>query len=262
MLPDGAEHLGDQRLPLFLRHSRRGGLLHQLLVVFLDRALPLPQTYRVARLIGQDLKLDMPGGVDEFFHVQLAAAEGGQALGAGRGKGVFHLLRAVDLPDPPAAAAGFGFEQHGIAQLLGQRQCLGRVGDRPGTGDHGHACLGHHALCLLLVAELIHNIRTGPDKDETVLFAQAGKGLVLRQKTVAGMDGLGSGGERRRHDPLGIEIAVGRGRLPDADGLIRHGGVQGVGIGLGLDRHRLDSHFPAGADHPHRHLTAVGDKNF
>src|SRR5918993_1219130 len=54
----------------------RGGLLDQLLVAALDRALALEQVGHVAELVGQKLDLDVAGRLQPAFEEHLVAAEG------------------------------------------------------------------------------------------------------------------------------------------------------------------------------------------
>ena len=46
------------------------------------------------------------------------------------------------------------------------------------------------------------------------------KAGILGQKTVSGMDGVGAGLPRRRHDRVNVEIARARRRRADPDGFI------------------------------------------
>ena len=75
----GGAHLG----ALFRGQQGGGGLLHQLLVAALDRALPLEEVHRVAERIGQDLKLDVPGVGHELLDVDPSVAKAGGGLGGG-----------------------------------------------------------------------------------------------------------------------------------------------------------------------------------
>jgi hypothetical protein len=65
-----------------------------------------------------------------------------------------------------------------------------------------------------------------------------------------------------RDDVGDVEVAVRRGRRADADRLVGQADVHGIGIGGGMDRHRLDAHFVAGAVDAQRDLAAIGDEDF
>lgn len=63
--------------------------------------------------VGQDLELDVPGRLDQLFHIQRAVAEAGLGLAPGGGKERVHLLRGIHPPHPAAAPSGRGLYQHG-----------------------------------------------------------------------------------------------------------------------------------------------------
>ena len=50
------------------------------------------------------------------------------------------------------------------------------------------------------------------------------------------------------------------GSLSNADGLISHLDVHGVGVGLGINRHRFDVELLACANNAHRNFAAIGDQ--
>ena len=74
------------------------------------------------------------------------------------------------------------------------------------------------------------------------------------------MHGLGAGLPRHFDHALDVEIAVARPRRAEQDGFIRHGDMHGIGVGLGIDRHRAQAHRLGGADHAAGDLAAVGDQ--
>src|SRR5208282_108163 len=59
-----------------------------------------------------------------------------------------------------------------------------------------------------------------------------------------------------------VEVALGRPRRPDANGLVGKADVQGVAVGFGVDRNRLYAQLPAGAEDPKRDFAAIGDQDF
>jgi len=75
------------------------------------------------------------------------------------------------------------------------------------------------------------------------------------------MDGLGAG-DLGRCDHLGnVQVGLRRGRGADADFLVGEADMEGVAVGLGIDRHGLDAHLLAGQDHPEGDLAPVGDED-
>ena len=69
-----------QALALILRESGAGRLLDQLLMVALDRALSVAEVDCVAKVVGQDLDLDVAATREVAFQVEGAIAEGGLGL--------------------------------------------------------------------------------------------------------------------------------------------------------------------------------------
>ena len=85
--------------------------------------------------------------------------------------------------------------------------------------------------------------------------------IVLRQKTVAGMDRLHIGDFGGGDDAGDVEIAFGRRGVADADRLIGQLEIGGVLVGGGIDDGGLDAHLAAGADDPQGDFSAIGDQD-
>ena len=101
----------------------------------------------------------------------------------------------------------------------------------------------------------------GPIKTMPAAAKRFGKGLALGEEAVAGMHRLRAGLLAGVDDFLDDQIAFGRRRRADRDGVIRHLDMQRVPIGLGIDRDGLDPHPPRGLDDPAGDLAAIGDQN-
>ena len=84
---------------------------------------------------------------------------------------------------------------------------------------------------------------------------------VLREESVAGVNGLSSGAHGRVDDSGDVEVAVPRGRRADRDRDVRRGDVARVGVGVAVHGDRPDAHRLERADHPDGDLTPVGDQN-
>ena len=57
------------------------------------------------------------------------------------------------------------------------------------------------------------------------------------------------------------EVTLRRRRRPDRDRHVGHLDMQGVAVGLGIDRDRLDAHAAGGFDDPAGDLAAVGNQD-
>src|SRR4029077_1489960 len=64
----------------FGRDLRGGRLLKQFLMPTLDGTFALAQADDTSMLVGQHLKLDVPGMLDVLLHIEIAVAEGSSGL--------------------------------------------------------------------------------------------------------------------------------------------------------------------------------------
>ena len=239
-----------------------GGLLDELLVLPLDGAVPLPQVDHIPLAVGQDLELDVPGVEDELLHIELPVPEAGHGLRLGGRVKDGQVLRGVYPAHTAPASAGAGLQEDGISDFFRDLGGLLRAGDRPlRAGDHGDAMGAHQGPGGRLVAHLPDDVAGRADELQPALPAQVGKLRILREKAIARMDGvtarLQGGGEEGGH----VEVAVRRLGRADAHGLGGQLHMEGVGVGGGVDRHRLYLQLPAGTDDPHRDLAPVGDQD-
>ncbi len=77
-------HEGAANLLAHLRRDlERRRFFNELLVAALDGAFALKERDDVAVLVGENLKLDVAGLLDELLHVELAVAEGVGGLSGG-----------------------------------------------------------------------------------------------------------------------------------------------------------------------------------
>ena len=101
----------------------------------------------------------------------------------------------------------------------------------------------------------------GADEMDVVLRQDLGEARVLGQKAVARMHGVGAGdlagGEQRRD----VEIAVARGRRPDADAFIGQPHMHGVLVRGRMHGDRRDAELLARAQDAQRDFTAVRDQD-
>ena len=112
----------------------RRGLLDQLLVAALDRALALEQVHHAAGRVGQELDLDVARGLEPAFEEHLVVAERAPGLAAGRLDGRGQVGRVADHPHAdPAAAVGRLDHQREADPLAGGGQVRGPATASPGS---------------------------------------------------------------------------------------------------------------------------------
>ena len=130
------------------------------------------------------------------------------------------------------------------------------------AGRRGHAGFFGERAADGLVFQGVHRAGTGADEADVAAFANVGEMRVLRKETVAGMDGVHVGDFRRADDAVDAQIAFVGGGFADADGFIGELDVHGVAVRLGINGHRADIQFLAGANDAHGDFSAVGYQNF
>jgi len=140
---------------------------------------------------------------------------------------------------------------------------MGGIVDLADVARHaGNAGLLGELLGLDLVAHGPDGAGVGADEDDAFVGAALGETGVFRQEAEARVDGLGAGLFAGVDDLVGDQVGfAGRGRT-DEHRLVGHLHGQAVGVGLGVDDHRLYAHPPAGLDDPDGDFTPIGDQNF
>lgn len=247
---------------LLLAQERRGGLLHQLLVAALERAVTGGDDDHVAVLVGQALGLHVPGAVQVALDEALAAPEGGDGLTNRRVVQLGDLCQgAGDLQAASAAAEG-GLDGDGQAVLLGEGDDLVRAGDRVlgARDERGARALGDVPRGDL-VAEVADGLRGRADPGEPGVQDGLGEFGVLGQEPVPGVDGVGArigGGLQYLGD---IQVARCRGVTAQGVRLVGHADVQRVPVRLGIDGDARDSRILAGAGDADSDFAAIGDEH-
>ena len=159
------------------------------------------------------------------------------------------------------AAAGGRLHQHRKTDLvggLGQRRLV--LGLAVIAGHQRHAGLLHQRLGAGLRAHRRHHRGGRADEHQAGIETGLREFGIFRQEAVAGMHRLGAGLSRRFDHAFDVEIAVARPRRPEQHGLVGHGDMHGVAVGLGIDRDGAQAHGAGGADDAAGDLAAVGDQ--
>ena len=244
---------------------RRGGLLDDLLVAPLHRAVTDAERPRRAVAVGDHLDLDVTRARDQAFQEDDPAAERAQRLLAGALVGVGQVAGRGDHADAAPAAARGGLEHQGVADLLTRAQRVVQARDLTVAPrrDRDPGLLGDQ-LGADLVAELAHRLRARPDERDAQLLAQFGERRVLGHEAPADPGGVGPRLEQGLLQHGEVEVGAGRGRaqrvgqvgLPDERRRAVRVGVEGDGLDPGPG---LRGQVPDGMDQPHRGLSAVHD---
>ena len=170
--------------PQLFGYGRGGGLLDDLLVAPLNRALSFPQVDDVSEGVGHDLYFHMAGLFDITFHENPAVAESLFGLLATGSQGGLHLIRAFHDAHALAASARRWLEQNRIADAFGRGESVVFVFQGLGmAGDHRDARPCRQFLGSDLVAHQGDGVGWRADERkacglkrscETVVFGQKG----------------------------------------------------------------------------------------
>ena len=223
----------------------RRGLLDQLLVAALDRALALEQVHHAPARVGQQLDLDVARGLQPAFEEHLVAAERALGLAAGRLHGLGQVGRVADHPHADPAAAVGRLDHQGEADPL--PASASSAAPAPGhrlAREHRHPGAGRDPLGLQLVAEGGQHLRGRPHEGQAALAAAGGELGPLGQEPVAGVDGVGAGALGRVQDGLEVEVGVGRAAPPSGtassaratNGASRSGPENTATVAMPMDR--------------------------
>ena len=241
---------------------RRRGLLDELLVPPLYRAVPLAEVHGVAVLVADDLYLDMARRGKVALEVDRAVPQRCPGAGPGRRVRVAHVGELGYHADAPPTATGYRLENDRVADLLGGGvRLLQRVDRRRGARQQGQPRLGHQGSGLCLVADRLHHLWRRPDEDYAVVGADLGEVRVFGEEPVAGVDRVGAGLQGRPDHVGDVQVAVAcRGRA-DANGLVGELHRERLGVRGRVDGHGTDAELAAGTDDPYRDLPPVGHQD-
>jgi hypothetical protein len=242
--------------------ARGGGLLDDLLVAALGRAIARAEGEDLALAVAEKLHLDVAGAGDELLEEKPGIPE---VRPARLGNPVVCRTQPgciLTNLHPDAAAAGGAFQHHGISDRLGRGEGL------LDAGKEGRALEQRDAVRLRDLAggvfepEAADLLRRGPDPGDAARLAGLGEVGVFGKETVAGMESVdpGEGGDFEK--ALRVEVGLRNRRGTEEKGLVRHPHMRRVAVGFGIHRDRADPEALEGAEDAAGDLAAVGDEDF
>ncbi len=180
-----------QLFPGSSRETRRRRLLENLLVLTLDRTVPIEQVNETAVLVTEQLNLHVTGLLDILFDDQSAIAKRGLRLLARQDQSLRQLLRLKHGPDALATAAGRSLDEHRESDP----PCCPRKGGFRLIlilipSDHRHARGTCQPSRFRLRTHLLDRDRVRPHPDQAGGHARPCQLRALGQKAVAGVDRL------------------------------------------------------------------------
>ena len=246
-----------------LVEKRRRCFFENFLMPALDRAFALKQVHHIAVGVAKHLKLDMVRAFDIAFDQYIVIAERILGLPLGGVELRRELVRTFDQPHAFTAASGDRFDELRVADLFGL------LGEKFGVlivaviaGHHRHASFFHQRLGGTLGTHLTNRIGGRADKHNTCRVTRFGEHVVFRQKPVAGVHGLGTASFGDSKNGFSLQIRIGRARATNMKRLVGQHHVLRIGVGVRVDRDRLDAEAFTGTHDAAGNFAAIGDENF
>ena len=243
-------------------HRRAGGLFDDLLVAALYRTIALAQVDACAIGVGKDLHLHMARLQQCAFDEQVATAKAGQRFGSGTRQRRRQLRQVGDQAHAAPSPTRHRLDHEGCtdARSLGGKAFVALVVAGV-PGQAGHAVRMGQGLGPRLVAQCADGGWQGADPGQARIDHGLGEVGVLAEEAIAGVHGIGAGGTGGGQQLVGAQVGVGAGRSAQRHRLSGLAHMQGVGIGVGIDRHRFDAHAVGGVNHPAGDFAAIGDED-
>ena len=111
-------------------------------------------------------------------------------------------------------------------------------------------------------AHRFHRCRCGSDEFHARASAGTSKFRIFGEKSVAGMNGIGSGTFGDIKDLLNVEIRLARCGWANGIRFVGLTDMQGGAVDIGVNRNCGDSHLVACTDHAYCDFSPIRDENF
>ena len=219
----------------------------------LDRAVALEEVDDLAARVAEDLEFDVARLLDVLLEEEAIVAERLHGLAPRRLELRLQLAALADdlHPLPAAPRARLHEDREADALRLGGEHAV-RLRVAVVAGDDGDAEPSHQVPRVRLRAHGLDGVGARPDEDDLRLLARGGERGALRQKAVAGMDGIGAGVARGIDDAVDVEVALQR------NDVVEEAADEADVVVLGVAEDGADAHLAAGAGDADGDFAAVG----
>ena len=242
--------------------ERGGGFFDEFLEAALQGAVAGAGDDDVAVLVGNHLGFDVARLVEVALDEAFPTPERGDRFAGGRIEQFGDFLAGAGDFHAASAATERGFDRDREAVFVDEREDFVGILDRLGsTGDRRCFGAGGDVAGGDLVAEVADRLRGRADPDQSGVHDGLGEVGVLGEKSVAGVDGVGTGLGGGVEDLVDHQIRLRRGLSTQCEGFVGQPDERGIGIGLGVHSDTGQPGIGGRPDHPHRDLTTIGDKN-
>ena len=228
----------------------------------LQRAVPGAEPERASGSLGQDLHLDVLGGREVPFEVDVPVPEVGCGLSRGGLQCGRHVLGAVRYFETPSAASPRCLDRYRVAAPIAERDDLfGALDGLHSSRDRRHARGPRQSPRLHLVA--CQTQRLGRRSDPHNAGVGEGFGGVgsFGEEPVPWVNSLRAGAPSRLHDGPHVQVGIGRRRPGEVNGVVGESDVTGSRVRVRENGHGGDAQVAARAPHAHGDLSPIGDQN-
>ncbi len=241
---------------------RRRSLFQHLLIAALHRAVAHAEGDHLALAVAEHLHLQVTGTLDVFFDEHAAVAEVVLPQAFDGVEGVAQLLGRTADAHADAATTGGAFQHHRVADLFASGQRRRHVLQQLAAFEHRYAVLAGQRAGGVLEAEHAQLLGRRSDEGDARRCAGFGKGGVLGEKAVAGVDRRGAAGPGDGENPVDHQVGLRRRPLTQGEGLVGLLDMQAGRVGFGVHGHAADLQFPQGAQDAAGDGATVGDQQF
>ena len=245
------------------RNERRWTFFDYFLIAPLDRAIAFAKMNNSTMTIGDDLKLNVMRIHNQLLDIDVRISERFLRFHSRRVITIHQTRFVVRGAHPTTATARNGFDHHRVTNFLRDLRRFLVVGDNAiASGCHRDAGFASARARHVFVAHFLNHVRRRPNEFDFATLDHFGKVRVLGQKTVTRMDRIDVADLGRAHDALDFQITVRARRRADANRFVGKLHVQGIDVGIGINRERADAELFACANNAQRDFTAVGNQDF
>ncbi|MNI38878.1 hypothetical protein D3C73_930380 [compost metagenome] len=237
------------------------GDFDQLLVAALDRAVTFEQVHHVAEAVAKNLRFNVLRIDDTFFQEHFRRTKSLGGFGNDTWESLFEFFTAVAATNAATATTGSGLEHHRVTDAIafGQGFFDARHVAFSARG-HRYTGLDHAATGFGLVAHAANHFSRRANELDPAFGADLRQLGVFRKEAVAWVQCIATGFHSQVHQLARVQV-TGQWLGTNAVGLVRSLDVQGMTVGIGVDRDRANAHFGAGTYDSYGNLTTVGDQD-
>jgi hypothetical protein len=219
--------------------------------------------HQVSGIVADDLHFDMPCIAHEFLEIHLIVAESCHGFTTCDRQKLGKLRLGPDHAHAATAATPARFQHHRVPDVVRHPRAFSqRLGQWSGGRHDWHTGFDRQCTRGYLVAEQAQGFGSRADQFDTGRFARRGEFRILRQESIARMNGISPGFVRNPQHIRNIQIGL-NGTFAAADGVrfVCLAAVQGKAIFSGINCDRSHAQFAGCAHHSNGDFATVRDQD-